>query len=99
MKRLAANRDAKIAKYRNRAIRRTGYPKRWPDEIADEQKGKCFYCRRPTPKFDRTLDHKLPVSRGGKTQRANLVMACRSCNYAKGTRTTEEFLQPVRDQM
>jgi 5-methylcytosine-specific restriction endonuclease McrA len=40
----------------------------------------CAYCGAAAT----TLDHVLPLSRGGLTIRANLIPACRSCNLAKG---------------
>ena len=91
------SREAKIAKRRGNAIRRTGYPNRWPDEIAAEQKWRCAYCGGPMFKIgggpqQRTLDHRLPISRGGKTQRKNLVAACADCNSRKGNLTEAEFL-------
>jgi CRISPR/Cas system Type II protein with McrA/HNH and RuvC-like nuclease domain len=50
----------------------------------------CRYCERetiiskkPCP-AQRTVDHVLPVSKGGKDELDNLVLACRSCNSAKG---------------
>lgn len=39
----------------------------------------CAYCVRPA----RTLDHFIPVSRGGRTEPGNLVPACKSCNSKK----------------
>lgn len=40
----------------------------------------CAYCGRGAD----TLDHVLPVVRGGMTVRSNLIPACRPCNLAKG---------------
>jgi len=91
MKGTAADRSAKIARRRYKSIRKQGYPKRWPDEIATEQRWKCFYCKQPMTRSQRTLDHRLPVSRGGKTQRKNLVAACSFCNQRKGSLTDAEF--------
>lgn len=57
----------------------------------------CYYCgmdlhhRGLTPWSDRTRDHKIPRSRGGTDDPTNLVLACRSCNSEKGTRTPEEW--------
>lgn len=39
-----------------------------------------------------TIDHKLPVSRGGTNDRENLWTLCKSCNSSKGSRTVEEWL-------
>lgn len=43
----------------------------------------CYYCgkrnlQRPT------IDHVVPVSKGGSSEFFNLVTACYSCNNAKG---------------
>lgn len=59
---------------------------------------RCYYCaadlRRPGVRA--TLDHRLPRSRGGSDQRANLVPACLACNHAKGCLTVSEFREHVR---
>ncbi len=50
-------------------------------EIIFERDGhKCVYCG---SKEDLTIDHKVPVSKGGKTIKYNLVTACRKCNQMK----------------
>lgn len=44
----------------------------------------CFYCSKfIRPKFIKR-DHFIPRSKRGRNNRANIVMACRSCNVAKG---------------
>lgn len=88
-----------IAARRTKCVRRAK-PKGWLEELCEIQRWQCHYCnrhmrRKANPKHpgrEATLDHLLPVSRGGKNQRGNLVAACRSCNQAKGAMTTEEFL-------
>ena len=47
----------------------------------------CVYCR---SKNDLTIDHVIPVSRGGKNSFENCVTACRPCNNKKGRRTPRE---------
>lgn len=47
----------------------------------------CQYC---DSKGDITIDHVIPVSRGGKTSFVNCVAACKECNLKKGNRTPEE---------
>ncbi|RUM89323.1 MAG: HNH endonuclease [Thermodesulfatator sp.] len=51
----------------------------------------CQYCGKSVknPK-DRTIDHVVPRSRGGKTVWTNVVLCCRKCNLRKGDRTPEE---------
>lgn len=50
--------------------------------------GRCFYC------FDTadTMDHRIPLARGGAHLPSNLVPACRSCNSRKHTKTQFEFI-------
>jgi HNH endonuclease/Protein of unknown function (DUF1376) len=50
----------------------------------------CIYCGDESGPFD--LDHRLPWSRGGQHSFDNLVVACRTCNRSKGSRTVEEWL-------
>lgn len=47
----------------------------------------CQYCGSGK---DLTLDHLIPVSKGGKSTWTNLVTACRSCNARKGNYTPED---------
>jgi 5-methylcytosine-specific restriction endonuclease McrA len=54
----------------------------------------CAYCRRTIPRRERTIDHKVPLARGGRHTARNLVMACRACNSSKGDRTAAEFGHP-----
>lgn len=39
-----------------------------------------------------TIDHKIPLSRGGTWKRYNLTCACKGCNERKGNMTAEEFM-------
>ncbi|KAF7146457.1 hypothetical protein RHSIM_Rhsim04G0087000 [Rhododendron simsii] len=47
----------------------------------------CQYCSSPE---NLTIDHVLPVARGGKWTWENLVTACSKCNSKKGQKTVEE---------
>lgn len=48
--------------------------------------------------FRPTLDHKIPLSRGGNNNRSNFVVCCWRCNRLKHTMTTDEFMS-VMDGM
>ena len=55
----------------------------------------CQYCGKTITEYgDATVDHIIPQSRGGKDTYENLVLACKSCNSAKGNRTAKEFGYP-----
>ncbi len=67
--------------------------------VCEVQGTDCAYCRVPTvahPEpgkrhLERTLDHVVPVSRGGKDELENVVCCCRSCNARKSTRPQREY--------
>ena len=48
----------------------------------------CQYCLTQFPQKDLTLDHVIPISRGGKTNWNNIVSACKPCNGHKGNSLT-----------
>jgi hypothetical protein len=55
----------------------------------------CAYCAQHHSESELTVEHILPVSRGGKQLWTNVVTACRSCNTRKGNRTPEEARMPL----
>jgi len=57
----------------------------------DEQNGKCGYCETPIAFEDAVGDHKNPHSKEGKTEKDNLVMACKDCNALKGAMSLQLF--------
>lgn len=46
-------------------------------------KGRCHYCGRQMPATALTMDHIVPLARGGKSTKGNVVPACKSCNTKK----------------
>ncbi len=48
--------------------------------------GRCVYCGAAAT----TIDHVLPVSRGGRNTWLNTAAACGGCNQRKGDRTPAE---------
>ena len=52
----------------------------WKRRVA---KGKCYYCGSATPPKELTMDHIVPVARGGQSTRGNVVPCCKTCNTAK----------------
>ena len=45
--------------------------------------GVCYYCRRHVGPKALTLDHIVPLGRGGASTRGNVVPACKDCNTRK----------------
>ncbi len=52
----------------------------WSSRVA---KGLCHYCGNIFPPQELTMDHLVPIIRGGKSVRGNLVPACKECNSRK----------------
>ncbi len=52
----------------------------WKRQLA---RGACYYCGRPVPPSELTMDHIVPLVRGGKSTRGNAVTACKECNSKK----------------
>ncbi len=51
----------------------------------------CQYCgKKLTNPKERTIDHIIPKSRGGRTIWSNVVLCCKKCNLKKGNKTPEE---------
>lgn len=58
-------------------------------EIKRLRQGPCFYCG--SKKAMITIDHVIPLARGGSHSIGNLVGACKSCNSSKGAKTITEW--------
>jgi len=52
----------------------------------------CFYCKKQLTDKDKTVDHKIPVSKGGTNDPSNLVISCSFCNSAKSNKTSKEYM-------
>ena len=52
--------------------------------------GICHYCGKKFPAGDLTMDHIVPIIRGGKSTKGNVVAACKECNNKKKHRLAWE---------
>lgn len=60
----------------------------------------CQYCGLRFPREELTIDHVVPVSKRGKTNWENCVVACRECNTRKDSRNpTEAGMKLIRPPM
>jgi len=73
-------------KEKARSLRRTHW---WNNKL---QRGVCYYCRREVGREQLTMDHVVPLSRGGKSKKGNIVPACKECNSKK------KYLLPIEWQ-
>ena len=55
------------------------------DDLYDEQHGMCRLCGEPMRKGTYHVDHKIPFTYGGGSERRNLQLAHPACNREKGT--------------
>lgn len=62
-----------------RELRKSGW---WRNKLAQ---GVCYYCGKKVPSSQLTMDHVVPLARGGKSVKANLVTTCKMCNNKKKT--------------
>lgn len=70
-------RQIRLERAKARALRKQGW---WQNKIA---KGLCHYCGRTFAPKDLTLDHIVPLIRGGLSTKGNCVPACKECNNRK----------------
>lgn len=69
--------DLKRERRKARELRESQW---WKRRVA---RGRCHYCGASTAPGDLTMDHIVPIARGGKSTRGNVVPCCKSCNNAK----------------
>lgn len=71
--------DAFLKKERNKArlLRASQW---WKRKRSD---GICHYCRTVFDPRELTMDHVIPLARGGRTEKFNLVPCCKACNTLK----------------
>jgi 5-methylcytosine-specific restriction endonuclease McrA len=82
-----------VARERARAkdLRKSAW---WKQQLA---KGRCHYCGKSFPATELTMDHILPVVRGGKSTKSNCVVSCKECNNAKKYLTPAEIIMRELD--
>ncbi|HPX61946.1 MAG TPA: HNH endonuclease [Deltaproteobacteria bacterium] len=52
----------------------------WKNRLAQ---GRCHWCGGSFAPEELTMDHIIPVARGGKASRNNVVPCCKECNSKK----------------
>jgi 5-methylcytosine-specific restriction endonuclease McrA len=57
------------------------------------ERGVCHYCGRHVGRGALTMDHVVPLGRGGKSVRGNCVPACKACNTQKQRLVPVEWAQ------
>jgi len=52
----------------------------WANKIAC---CRCSYCGAETPAKKLTMDHIVPIARGGQSSKGNITQCCKECNTKK----------------
>ena len=60
-----------------RALRKSRW---WQQKTSS---GTCWYCGQKVGYHNLTMDHMIPLSRGGRSTKDNLVPSCKECNNKK----------------
>ena len=67
-----------------RALKRTPW---WKQQLHN---GRCHYCGNSFQPDQLSMDHVVPLARGGKSTKGNTVPACHECNRKKKLETPAE---------
>lgn len=90
---------ARVNNHRRRALKRGALGTHTAADvrelIAGQTDGKgrlrCWWCRGVIRGTSYHVDHRVPLSRGGTNDPANLVIACPHCNTSKGAKLPQEW--------
>lgn len=72
-----------------RELRKTRW---WQQKTAP---GLCHYCGSKVSYQELTMDHLVPLARGGRSTKDNLVPSCKSCNNLKKSMLPIEWQEQV----
>lgn len=78
--------EIKREKAKAKELRQTQW---WKNRVG---RGLCHYCEQRFPPAELTMDHLVPIIRGGKSTRGNVAPACKECNNKK------KYLLPIEWQ-
>lgn len=73
-------------KAKARELRQTQW---WKQKLAA---GVCHYCEQKFAPAALTMDHVIPVARGGHSSKGNVVPCCKECNTKKRYYTPAELV-------
>ncbi|MDY6820277.1 MAG: HNH endonuclease [Deferribacterota bacterium] len=79
----STDKEIQEEKRKARRLRKTNW---WKNKLGT---GVCYYCGKKFPQSELTMDHIIPLIRGGKTKKGNIAVACKECNNKK------KYLLPI----
>lgn len=89
----ASEKHKKKEREKARLLRKSPW---WKSQLAA---GVCYYCEQSFKPEDLTMDHKIPVARGGRSTKGNIVPCCKDCNTQKKHKTPAEIaIEELKNQ-
>lgn len=79
----ATEKEIKSERSKARSLKKSQW---WKRKRAD---GICYFCKRKITPKELTLDHIVPIIRGGKSTKGNVAPVCKECNDKK------KYLLPI----
>ncbi|WP_319585530.1 HNH endonuclease signature motif containing protein [uncultured Desulfobulbus sp.] len=67
----------RVERSKARALRKSRW---WQQKTSS---GTCWYCGQKVGYHNLTMDHVIPLARGGRSTKDNLVPSCKECNTKK----------------
>ena len=74
---------------------RGSIPRHMKQEVYQRDEYVCVYCRAECGAEELTIDHMIPLARGGLDEMTNWVTCCRACNQRKAAQPLEAFLESL----
>lgn len=64
-------------------------------KILERSGGNCYYCKASVGFAHLTIEHILPISKGGTNEECNLAAACEQCNSSKRDRSLLDWQRRI----
>ena len=87
-----SKKDISREKAKARELRKSQW---WKNEIA---RGVCNYCGNEFKSTELTMDHVVPISKGGKSSKGNIVPSCKDCNNRKKYMTPVDMIIKIMNE-
>jgi len=68
------------------------------DRLLFAQGGQCFFCRKPLPKTEASVEHLVASANGGTNDDGNCVACCKALNHLLASKSIKEKMQIVLNQ-